>query len=175
LSDKDKQPISQVFHCKKTSSKKLNNLNKDDKSLVTQLQGNQSKKSSKKHNTNQLSQKKSNIDSSPMAFTSVKDPKRPNVLEGKMFELNDDHETRQVFVEKKIIPADVVGNSLVIPIDQDIACPYCFKNTSLYGFNIHTCSRYLYCYKFDRLQQYEKFTIQKKIVHEDLQQFGESF
>jgi ferredoxin-thioredoxin reductase catalytic subunit len=89
-----------------------------------------------------------------------------------MLELTDDHETSQVFVEKKMIPADFVGNNLVIQIDQDITCPCCLKKTSLYGFNLHTCVCYLYCYKFDKLQQYQDVTCQK-ILHEDLQQVGE--
>jgi hypothetical protein len=101
LSDKDDQLISQVFHCKKTSSKKLNNINEYDQPLVNQLHCKQSKKTPNKHNTNQPAQKKSNIACSLMAFARAKDPKRPKVLEGKMFELTDDHETRQVFCGKQ--------------------------------------------------------------------------
>jgi hypothetical protein len=46
-----------------------------------------------------------------MAFARAKNPKQ-NVLQGKMLELTDDHETRQVFVEKKMVPANFVGNNL---------------------------------------------------------------
>jgi hypothetical protein len=61
-----------------------------------------------------------------MVFARAKNPKQ-NVLEGKMLELADDHETRQVFVEKKMLPADFVGNNVVLQVYQDIDCRCCLK------------------------------------------------
>jgi hypothetical protein len=57
-----------------------------------------------------------------MVFARAKNPKQ-NFLEGIMLELTDDHVTRQVFVEKKMLPADFVRNNVVLKVDQDIACP----------------------------------------------------
>jgi hypothetical protein len=79
-----------------------------------------------------------------MVFARAKNPKR-NVLRGQMLELTDDHETRQVFVEKEMVPANFVGNNLVLQVDQDIDCPYCLKKTSLVGFYSHSFLCYLYC------------------------------
>jgi hypothetical protein len=56
-----------------------------------------------------------------MVFARANNPRR-NVLEGKMLELTDDHETRQVFVQKKMLPADFVGNNVVLQVHHDIAC-----------------------------------------------------
>jgi hypothetical protein len=83
LSDEDDQPIRQVFHCKKTSSKKLNNLNEDDQPLVSQLQGKKSKKSSNKRNTNQPAQTKSNIASSRWRSPGAKIPSGHTFWKGK--------------------------------------------------------------------------------------------
>jgi hypothetical protein len=140
LSDEDDQPISQLFL---KASKKSSNLKEYD-------QGKLSKKSSKKHNSN-------------MAFTRAKNPKR-NVVEGQMLELTDDHDTRQVFLEKKTILADFVRNNVVIQVDQDIACLCCLKKTSLVGFYSHSRLCYLYCYKIDKLQQFKNFIGQKKYM-----------
>jgi hypothetical protein len=96
-----------------------------------------------------------------MVFARAKDPKR-NVLQGKMLELTDDHETRQVFVENKILPANFVGNNFVLQVEQDIACPCCLKKTSLAGFYSHTRLCYLYSYKYDKLEQSKRFTGAKK-------------
>jgi hypothetical protein len=79
-----------------------------------------------------------------------------------MLELTDDHETRQVFVEKKMLPADFVGNNLVLQVEQDIVCPCCLKKTSLVGFYSHTRLCYLYCYKYNKLEQFKRFTGTKK-------------
>jgi hypothetical protein len=121
--------------------KKSGSLKEDD-------QGKPSKKSPKKLNGN-------------MAFARANNPKR-NVLQGQILELTDDHETRQVFVEKKMVPADFVGNNLVLQVDQYIACPCCLKKTSLVGFYLHSRICYLYCYKYDKLEQFKRFTCAKK-------------
>jgi hypothetical protein len=127
----DDQPISQLFW------KKSGNLKEDD-------QGKLSKKSPKKLNRN-------------MAFARAKNPKR-NVLQGKMLEFTEDHETRQVFVKKKMVPANFVGNNLVLQVDQDIDCPCCLKKTSVEGLYSHSRLCYLYCYKYDKLEQFKRFT-----------------
>jgi hypothetical protein len=75
--NEDDQPISQLF------LKKSGKLKEYD-------QGKPSK-SPQKPNSN-------------MVFTRANNPKQ-NVLQGKMLELTDDHETRQVFVENKMLPA----------------------------------------------------------------------
>jgi hypothetical protein len=67
-----------------------------------------------------------------------------------MLELTYDHETRQVFDEKKMLLADFVGNNLVLRVEQDISCPCCLKN--------HTRLCYLYCYKYDKLEQFKRFS-----------------
>jgi hypothetical protein len=137
MSDEDDRPISQLFANK---SKKPSNFNEDDQP-ISQLfskksgklkeddQGKPSKKSPKKLNRN-------------MAFARARNPKR-SFLQGKMLELTDDHETRQVFVEKKMVPADFVGNNLVLQVDQDISCPCCSKKTSLVGFYSYSRLCYL--------------------------------
>jgi hypothetical protein len=79
-----------------------------------------------------------------------------------MLELTDDHETRQVFVEKKILPADFVGNNLVLQVDQDIACPCCLNKTYLVGFYSHSPLYHLYCYKCYKLEHFKRFTGAKK-------------
>jgi hypothetical protein len=79
-----------------------------------------------------------------------------------MLELTDDHETRQVFVKKQMLPADFVGHNLVLQVDQDIACPCSLKKTSRVGFYLHTPLCYLYCYKYDKLEQFKRFTGAKK-------------
>jgi hypothetical protein len=144
ISDEDDWPISQLLVKK---SKKPSNLNEDDQT-ISQLflkksgnlkedeQGKSSKKSPKKLNSN-------------MVFARAKNPKR-NVLQGKMLEFTDNHETRQVFIEKKMVPADGVGNNLVLQVDQDIACPCCLKKMSLVGFYLHSRLCYLYCYKYEK-------------------------
>jgi hypothetical protein len=96
-----------------------------------------------------------------MAFARANNPKR-NVLQGKMLELTEDHETRQVIFEKKMLPADFGGNNLVLQVEQDIACPCCLKNTSLVGFFLHTRLCYLYCYNYNKLEQFKRLTGAKK-------------
>jgi hypothetical protein len=156
LSDEDNQPISQLFAKK---SKKSSNLIEDDKpisqvfskksgNLKEDDQGNPSKKSPKKLNSN-------------MVFSRAKNPKQ-NVLQGQMLELTDHHETRQVFVKKKMVPADFLGTNLVLQVDQDSACPCCLKKTYLVGFYSHSHRCYLYCYKYDKLEQFKRFTGAKK-------------
>jgi hypothetical protein len=156
LSDEDDQPISQLFANK---AKKPINRNEDDQqigqlfskksgNLKEDDQGKPSKKSLKKLNSN-------------IAFARAKNPKR-NVLHGQMLELTDDNETRQVFVEKKMVPADFVGNNLVLQVDQYIACPCCLKKTSLVGFYSHSCLCYMYYYNYDKLEQFKIFTGAKK-------------
>jgi hypothetical protein len=180
LSDEDDQPISQLFSktSKKSSnlkeddqpnsqlfsktSKKSSNLNKDDQP-ISQLLLKTSKKSRnlKEDDQGKLSKKSPKKQNRNMAFARTKNPKQ-NVLEGLMLELTDDRKTRQVFVEKKMVPADFVGNNLVLQIDQDIACPCCLKKTSLVGFYSHSRMCYLYCYKFDKIEQFKRFTGAKK-------------
>jgi hypothetical protein len=93
MSDKDDCPISQLFAKK---SKKPSNFNEDDqpiRQLFLKKPGNlkddqgKPSKSPKKPDSN-------------MSFARAKDPKQ-NVLQGQRLELTDDHEIRQVFVEKK--------------------------------------------------------------------------
>jgi hypothetical protein len=103
--DEDCQPISQLFS---KTSKNPSNLKEDDQGKISKKS---SKKSSKKHNIN-------------MAFARAKNPEQ-NVLEGQLLELTDDHETRQVFIKKKMVPANFVGTNLVLQVDHDIAC-LCF-------------------------------------------------
>jgi hypothetical protein len=97
-----------------------------------------------------------------MVFARAKNLKI-NVLEGQMLELTDDHDTRQVFIKKKMVPADFVGNNSVLQVDQYIACLCCLKKTSLVGLYSHSRLSYLLCYKFDKLQQFKRFTGGKKI------------
>jgi hypothetical protein len=159
LSDEDDQPISQLFS---KTSKKSSNLNEDDQP-ISRLFSKTSKKSSnlKEDDQGKLSKKSPKKYNSNMALASTKNPKQ-NVLEGQMLELTDDHETRQVFVKKKMVSADFVGTNLVLQVDQYIACPCCLKKTSLVGFYWHSHLCYLYCYKFDKLQQFKRFTGAKK-------------
>jgi hypothetical protein len=156
MSDEDDRPISQLFGKK---SKKPSNLN-EDYQPISQLfskksgnlkeddQGKPSKNSPKKLNSN-------------MVFARAKNPKR-NVFQGQMLELTDNHETRQVFVQKKMVPADFVGNNFVLQVDQDITCPFCLNNMSLVGFYSHSRRCYLYCNKYDKLEQLKRFTGAKK-------------
>jgi hypothetical protein len=140
-----KQILSQVFQCKqskKSSSKKWNNTNQPAH-----------KKSPKSY---------SRIDSSPMALARANYPNQPNILDGQMLEVTYDHGTMHICVANKSIPAHFVDNSLFFSIDQDLACPCCFKKTSLFGLNVHTHSFYLYCLKTDHLQQYGNYTGKNK-------------
>jgi hypothetical protein len=164
LPDEDDRPISQLFVNK---SKKPSNLNEDDQP-ISQLF---SKKSGnlKEDDQGKPSKKSPNKLSSNMAFAMAKNP-TPNVLQGKILELTDNHETRQVFVEKKMVPADFLGTNLVLQVDQDISCSCCLKKTSLVGFYSHSRLCYLYCYKYKKIRTVQKIYWRQKEIYEDLQQ-----
>jgi hypothetical protein len=113
MSDEDDRPISQLFAKK---SKKPSNLNEYDQpirhlflknSVNLKDDGGKPSKSPKKPYSN-------------MTFARAKDPNR-NVLQWQMLELTNDHETRQVFAKKKMLPAEFVGINLVLQVEQDIA------------------------------------------------------
>jgi hypothetical protein len=124
MSDEDNRPISQLF-AKKSKKPSLNEDDQPIRQMFLKKSGNlkydrgKQPKSPKKPDRN-------------MAFARAKDPKR-NVLQGQMLELTDDHDTRQVFVENKMLPANFVGNNLVLQVEQDIACPCCLKRCLLLG------------------------------------------
>jgi hypothetical protein len=78
------------------------------------------------------------------AFTRAKLTSKPNILAGTMLEVMDDRETRQVFVANKTIEAKFVNKMMVVPIEQEIDCQFCYNKTTLCGFNAHICGCYLY-------------------------------
>jgi hypothetical protein len=122
MSDEDDRPISQLF----VKKSKKPSLNEDDQPIGQLFL----KKSGNLKDDRGKPSRSPKKPYSNMAFARAKDPKR-NVLQGKMLELTGDHETGQVFIENKMLPANFVGNNLVLQVEQDIACPCCLKKTRL--------------------------------------------
>jgi hypothetical protein len=137
MSDEDNRPISQLFAKK---SKNPSNLNEDDKPIIQLC----SKKSGnlKEDDQGKPSKKSPTKFNIKMVFARAKNPKR-NILQRQMLELTDDHETRQVFVKKKMVPADFVSNNLVLQVDKDISCPCCLNKKSLVEFYLYSRLCYL--------------------------------
>jgi hypothetical protein len=152
----------------KTIGQSVNFLRINPRSLATSIKMiNQSLNCSQRSQATSEKMIKESHRSNPRSPTSIwclQGPITPREMscKGQMLELNDDHETRQVFIEKKMLPDNFVGNNLVLQVEQDIACRCCLKKTSLVGFYSHTRLCYLYCFKYGKLEQFKGFTGSKK-------------
>jgi hypothetical protein len=79
----------------------------------------------------------------------------PNIIEGQMLEVTGNCETHQVFVQTKTRKAKFVHNMLVVPYDQSIACPCCYKKKSL--TNSHSRACYIFAGEKVRLKSYHNY------------------
>jgi hypothetical protein len=81
------------------------------------------------------------------AFVRDKETSQPNIVAGMMLEVNDDRETKQLVVAYKTIQVKFLDKMMVVPVDQELACPCCYKKTTICGLlhtHTHTnaCSMY---------------------------------